>query len=64
VVARLAPSFIRFGHFEHFCHHNLHPQLRLLADYVIDRYYPACRTDTRLSGNAYANFLQAVTAHG
>jgi uncharacterized protein YdiU (UPF0061 family) len=38
--------------------------LRLLADYVIDRYYPACRTDTRLSGNAYANFLQAVTAHG
>ena len=61
VVARLAPSFIRFGHFEHFCHHNLHPQLRQLADYVIDRFYPACRTDTRLNGNAYANLLQAVT---
>ncbi|MES2947472.1 MAG: YdiU family protein [Pseudomonadota bacterium] len=61
VVTRLAPSFIRFGHFEHFCHHNLHPQLRQLADYVIDRFYPQCRTDTRLNGNAYANFLQAVT---
>jgi len=22
VVTRLAPSFIRFGHFEHFCHHE------------------------------------------
>ena len=61
VVARLAPSFIRFGHFEHFCHHDLHPQLRQLADYVIDRFYPQCRTDARLQGNAYANFLQAVT---
>ena len=61
VVARLAPSFIRFGHFEHFCHHNLHPQLRQLADYVIDRFYPACRTASSLNGNAYANFLQAVT---
>ncbi len=61
VVTRLAPSFIRFGHFEHFCHHDLHPQLRQLADYVIDRFYPECRLETRLKGNAYANFLQAVT---
>nr|WP_295773599.1 YdiU family protein [Rhodoferax sp.] len=62
VVTRLAPSFIRFGHFEHFSHHDLHPQLRQLADYVIDRFYPECRTATSLNGNAYANFLQAVTA--
>jgi uncharacterized protein YdiU (UPF0061 family) len=61
IVARLAPSFIRFGHFEHFSHHDLHPQLRQLADYVIDRFYPECRTATRLNGNAYANLLQAVT---
>ena len=61
VVARLAPSFIRFGHFEHFSHHNLHPQLRQLADYVIDRFYPECRTADSLNGNAYANFLQVVT---
>ncbi|MFZ2305948.1 MAG: YdiU family protein [Rhodoferax sp.] len=61
VVTRLAPSFIRFGHFEHFCHHDLHTQLRQLADYVIDRFYPQCRLDSRLKGNPYANFLQAVT---
>lgn len=73
VVTRLAPSFIRFGHFEHFCHHDLLPQLRRLADYVIDRFYPECRTTAPMNGtssvhgnatgtgNVYANFLQAVT---
>ena len=61
VVTRLAPTFIRFGHFEHFSHHDLHAQLRQLADFVIDRFYPQCRAETRLNGNAYANFLQAVT---
>jgi uncharacterized protein YdiU (UPF0061 family) len=61
VVTRVAPSFIRFGHFEHFSHHGLHDQLRQLADYVIDRHYPECRTDPRFDGNPYANFLHAVT---
>jgi uncharacterized protein YdiU (UPF0061 family) len=61
VVTRLAPSFIRFGHFEHFCHHDQHAQLKQLADYVIDRYYPACRASDLLNGNPYANLLQAVT---
>ena len=31
VVTRVAPSFIRFGHFEHFSHHGLHDELRVLA---------------------------------
>jgi uncharacterized protein YdiU (UPF0061 family) len=60
VVTRLAPSFIRFGHFEHFCHNDQHTQLKQLADYVIDRYYPECRTNTQLNSNPYANLLQAV----
>ena len=42
VVTRVAPSFIRFGHFEHFCHHGQHPRLQELLDYVIARYYPDC----------------------
>ena len=62
VVTRLAPSFIRFGHFEHFCHHEQHTQLKQLADYVIDRYYPDCRSSAQLAGNPYASLLQAVTA--
>jgi uncharacterized protein YdiU (UPF0061 family) len=61
VVTRLAPSFIRFGHFEHFCHHDQHAQLKQLADFVIDRYYPECRINAALNGNPYANLLQAVT---
>ncbi|MGO4302133.1 protein adenylyltransferase SelO [Cupriavidus sp. RAF12] len=43
VVTRLAPSFIRFGHFEHFAAREDHASLRQLADFVIDRFYPACR---------------------
>lgn len=61
VVTRVAPSFIRFGHFEHFSANQRDAELRALADYVIDRYYPACRTTDRFNGNAYAAFLEAVS---
>jgi len=61
VVTRVAPSFIRFGHFEHFAANQRNAELRALADYVIDRYYPACRTTERFNGNAYAAFLEAVS---
>ena len=62
VVTRTAPSFIRFGHFEHFSHRNQPAQLKTLADYVMDRFYPACRQ----TAQPYAALLQAVserTAH-
>ena len=61
VVTRVAPSFIRFGHFEHFCHHGHPVELKQLADYVIDRFYPGCRTTAAYGGNAYAAFLAEVT---
>ncbi|SOD27906.1 Uncharacterized conserved protein YdiU, UPF0061 family [Variovorax sp. YR752] len=61
VVTRVAPSFIRFGHFEHFAANQREDELRALADYTIDRYYPACRTTDRFNGNAYAAFLEAVS---
>ncbi len=57
VVTRCAPSFIRFGHFEHFSYNNLHGELKALADYVITRYYPACAQ----ASNPYASLLQAVS---
>jgi uncharacterized protein YdiU (UPF0061 family) len=60
VVTRVAPSFIRFGHFEHFAARNQVVQLKTLADYVIERYYPECLAAGELAGNVYANFLQAV----
>ena len=40
VVARVAPSFIRFGHFEHFAANGLHEQLQTLCNYVIEHFYP------------------------
>jgi uncharacterized protein YdiU (UPF0061 family) len=59
VVTRVAPSFIRFGHFEHFSHSGQHEALRQLADFVIDHFYPACR---QAPGNPYAALLEAVSA--
>ena len=56
VVTRVAPSFIRFGHFEHFAHHDLPGELKRLADFVIEHHYPACRDVV----NPYAALLEAV----
>ena len=61
VVTRVAPSFVRFGHFEHFSANDKEPQLQPLADYVIDRYYPECRSSSLFGGNAYAALLHAVS---
>ena len=57
VVTRTAPSFIRFGHFEHFSYNDMHVELKALADFVIDSFYPACRD----ASNPYAAFLEAVS---
>ena len=61
VVVRVAPSFIRFGHFEHFAAREQLDELRKLADFVIDRFYPDCRSSGRLAGNPYAAFLEQVS---
>ena len=57
VVARTAPSFIRFGHFEHFSYSDQHDELKALADYVIDNFYPDCRE----ASQPYAALLQTVS---
>ncbi len=64
VVTRVAPSFIRFGHFEHFAANGQTQELGQLADYVIDRFYPQCRDGEareRLGGSAVAAFLEQVS---
>jgi uncharacterized protein YdiU (UPF0061 family) len=57
VVTRMAPSFVRFGSFEHWHYRNKHEELRLLADYVIRDFYP------ELAGadNPYLALLGEVT---
>lgn len=43
IVTRLSPSFVRFGHFEHFAHHGLHEELRSLMEYCLQHLYPQCQ---------------------
>ncbi len=40
VVCRVAPSFVRFGHFEYFYHKGEHEKLAPLADHLIDERFP------------------------
>ena len=40
ILARTAPSFIRFGHFEHFAHHGLPRELAALIDHVCEAVWP------------------------
>ena len=42
VCARLAPSFMRIGHFEHFAAIQNHVRLKELADSLIKAHYPDC----------------------
>lgn len=56
VVTRLAPSFIRFGTFEYFYWTGQHEELRQLADFVIDRFYP----EVRAGPQPYLGLLEQV----
>jgi serine/tyrosine/threonine adenylyltransferase len=57
VATRMAPTFVRFGSFEHWYYNDKHEELKILADYVIDRFYPELR-DT---ANPYQAMLTEVT---
>ena len=66
IVTRTAPSFIRFGHFEHFANHDSPmgiEHLKQLADFVIAHHFEA---QDFASANPYATLLEKVsvrTAH-
>lgn len=42
-LLRLAPSHLRFGHFEFFYYTRQHDALRQLAEHALDCHFPACR---------------------
>ena len=61
IVTRTAPSFIRFGHFEHFANDaspNGLEHLKQLADFVIANHF---HTENFSSANPYAQLLERVT---
>ncbi|MDO8300988.1 YdiU family protein [Lacisediminimonas sp.] len=47
VATRMAPSFVRFGSFEHWYYKGRTEELRVLADHVIERCYPHLREAAR-----------------
>ena len=57
VATRMAPSFVRFGSFEHWYYSDRHDDLKTLADYVIERHYPELRDEA----NPYRALLAEVT---
>jgi uncharacterized protein YdiU (UPF0061 family) len=57
VVTRMAPSFVRFGSFEHWRYNNKPEELRTLADYVIRHFYP----ELEGAENPYLAMLEEVT---
>ena len=61
VVTRIAPSFLRFGHFEHFAARDLIGPLRTLADHAIEHHLPQARERASAWGsNVYAGLLDEV----
>ena len=57
VATRLAPSFVRFGSFEHWYSRQRPEELRILADYVINTFYPELTGEP----NPYKALLAEVT---
>ena len=57
VVTRIAPSFVRFGSFEHWFYSDDKTQLKLLANYVIAQFYP----EAQRASNPYQALLAEVT---
>ncbi len=56
IVVRLAQSFVRFGSFEIFAARGETDAIRILADYVIERFYPESGTGE----DRYVRFFEAV----
>ncbi|HWU55908.1 MAG TPA: YdiU family protein, partial [Rhizomicrobium sp.] len=72
VLARLAPSHVRFGHFEHFFHRGQKDEVRRLADYLIAEYFPEFAGDyagwfgevVRRTADMIAQWQAVGFAHG
>jgi uncharacterized protein YdiU (UPF0061 family) len=57
VCSRIAPSFIRIGHFEHFASLQNVVRLKELADLLIAQYYSECAADQ----NPYLSLFKAIS---
>lgn len=58
IVTRVAPSFVRFGSFEHWSRDP--ERLRILLDYVLREFYPQLRVDSDSEQQRVCRFLEEV----
>lgn len=56
MLLRLAPSHVRFGHFEYFFYTKQHEQLKTLLDHVLTCHFPDCLQQAE----PYAAFFRTV----
>jgi uncharacterized protein YdiU (UPF0061 family) len=56
VCARVAPSFLRIGHIEHYGQNHMHEELRLTLDHLIKHHYPECAN----SPTPYLSLLEQI----
>jgi uncharacterized protein YdiU (UPF0061 family) len=56
VLTRVAPSHVRFGTFEVFFYRQQYDDLKILADFVLEQFYPASRE----AENPYLDLLEQV----
>ncbi len=59
VVTRVAPSFVRFGHFEHFASNGQIEELRALADHVVTAHFPELQD--KQGTDRYVALLHEIT---
>ena len=66
VLVRMAPTFVRFGSFELFASRGQTAEVQVLADYVIDRFFPAAGSGddryTRFFGDVIARTARLMAA--
>jgi len=56
VCARVAPSFLRIGHIEHYGQNHMHEELRLTLNHLIEHHYPDCAN----SPTPYLSLLEQI----
>ncbi|WP_020679851.1 protein adenylyltransferase SelO [Marinobacterium rhizophilum] len=60
MLLRVSRCHIRFGHFEYFYYHRMHDELRQLADYCIERYFPHLAGDENPYRSMYRQVLHST----
>lgn len=56
VCARVAPSFLRIGHIEHYGQNHMHEELRITLHHLIEYHYPECSN----SPTPYLSLLEQI----